>query len=195
MTHVNLNSSYQKAINCIIEFKKNIEKFDSKIPHKLVGDIGELYVCHKLEKLNFPIERKGGQKGFDIFVKNSKKKIEVRTSLLKNEKLFPNDIQYYGWRVKNRNQKKEHKFDILVCVALDVTFTHPKFYFFTHKEAFSVGDINIGRFKNVQKKIHIFENLEAYKKAVKLKPKLITKFERHINEHKSKFSNKWNKIY
>lgn len=91
-------------------------------------------------------------------------------------------------------KKKEEKFDIMIGVALDDTFTKPKFYVFTHKEALLVDDVNIGRFKNVQKKIHLFKNLKSYKEAVKSKPALVTKFERYINEHQSEFLDKWNKI-
>ena len=177
-----------------MNFKKNIEKFYPKIPNKLVGEIGELYVLRELEKRGYSLEHKGGQSGFDILIKNLEKKVEVRTSLLKNEGTYPKQVQFYGWRVKNRNQKKERKFDIMIGVALDKTFTEPKFYIFTYKEAFSVGDVNIGRFKNVQKKIHLFENQRAYKKAVKSKPALVTKFERYVNTHQSEFLDKWNKI-
>ena len=82
----------------------------------------------------------------------------------------------------------------MVGVALDDTFTRPKFYIFTHKEAFSVDDVDIGRFKNVQKKIHLFKNLGIYKEAMESKPSLITKYEKHINKHREEFLNKWNKI-
>lgn len=194
INQVNMASNYQKAIKCIVNFKKNIEKFDPKIPNKLVGEIGEFYVLCELEKRGFSVEHRGGQAGFDILIENLDKKIEVRTSLLKNEGLYPENIKFYGWRVKNRNQKKEEKFDMMIGVALDGTFTKPKFYIFTYKEAFLVDDVNIGRFKNVQKKIHLFENQIAYKKAVKSKPALVTKFERYINEHQSEFLDKWNKI-
>ena len=197
-----MTSNYQKAIKCIIDFKRNIEKFDPQIPNKLVGEIGEFYVLYELEKRGFSVEHKGGQAGFDILIEKFDKKfdkkievrIEVRTSLLKNEGLYPDKIQFYGWRVKNRNQKKEKKFDILIGVALNKAFTKPKFYIFTREEAFSVDNVVIGRFKNVQKKIHLFENQKAYKQAVKSKPALVTKFERYINEHQSEFLDKWNKI-
>jgi len=168
-------SNYQNAIDCIIHFKKSIDKFDPKIPNKLVGEIGEFYVLSELQKKGFSVIHKGGQAGFDIYLSNLDKRIEVRTSLLKNEGVYPEGVLFYGWRVKNRNQKEEKKFDILIAVGLDDTFTKPKFYLFTHKEAFSAGDVNIGRFKNVQKKIHIFKNEKHYKAALKSKSALVTK--------------------
>jgi hypothetical protein len=189
-----MSSDYQNAIDCIIRFKKSIDKFDPKIPNKLVGDIGEFYALCELQRKGFSVIHKGGQAGFDIYLNNLNKRIEVRTSLLKNEGVYPKEILFYGWRVKNRNQKKEKKFDILIAVGLDDTFTKPRFYLFTYKEAFSVGDVNIGRFKNVQKKIHVFKNENLYKAALKSKPALVTKFERYINQHQSEFLNNWKKL-
>jgi len=123
------------------------------------------------------------------------KKIEVRTSLLKNEGIYPDKtICFWGWRIENRHQKKIKKFDYLIGVALDDNFSKPQFYIFTYKEAFSVGNVNIGRVKNVKKKIHLFENKRSYKKAIELKPSLITPYEKQINLNSSKFLNKWNKI-
>ena len=86
------------------------------------------------------------------------------------------------------------EFDFLVGVALEESFTKPKFYIFTHKEAFSVGDVDIGRFYNVQKKIHLFKNIKAMEKAIKAKPKYVTSYERYINKNRKKFLNKWDKM-
>jgi len=189
-----MNPNYKKTIKCIINFKRDIDKFDPKISHKLIEYIGELYVLYELEKKGFSVKHKGGQAGFDILIEKLNKKVEVRTSLLKNEGIYPKNVKYYGWRVKDRNQKKERKFDIMVDVSLNDRFTKPKFYIFTQKEAYSVGNVNINRFKRVQKKIHLFETLEAYKLAVKSKPVLVTKFERYINNNQKEFLNKWAKI-
>ena len=190
-----MNQNYTKAIKAIINFKKIFDKIDPKTPKKLVGDVGEFYALKKLEKLGLEPEHKGGQGGYDIFLKKINKKIEVRTSLWKNEGVYPDKtIRFWGWRVENQNQKRSEKFDYLVGVGLDDNFSKPKFYIFTYKEAFRVGDITIGRFKNIKKKIHLFETKVAYKKALKSKPKLISLFERKINMEQSKFLNKWNKI-
>ncbi|HHT9119396.1 MAG TPA: hypothetical protein ACFYD3_02485 [Candidatus Hypogeohydataceae bacterium YC41] len=183
-----------KQIDCIISFKNKIEKLDpkTKITNKLLSEIGELYVICELEKKGYHCNRKGGQASFDIYIQDLDKRIEVKTSLLGNE--YSEKIRYCGWVVKRRNQKKENKFDTMVCVALDYTFTKPKFYIFTHAEAFSVDDVKSRRFKNDQKKIHIFENRESYKNAIKSEPDYVTKYERYINEHPSKFLDKWDKI-
>ena len=190
-----MNQNYTKAIKAIINFKKDFDKIDPKTPKKLVGEIGEFYTLRELERLGLEPEHKGGQGGYDIFLKKLNKKIEVRTSLWKNEGVYPDKtIRFWGWRVENQNQKRSEKFDYLVGVGLDDNFSKPKFYIFTHKEAVRVGDTMIGRFKNIKKKIHLFENKKVYSKALKLKPKLVTSFERRINKFPSLFLDKWNKI-
>lgn len=190
-----MDKNYTKAIKAIINFKKNFDKIDPKTPRKLVGEIGEFYALKELKRLGFEPEHKGGQGGYDIFLKKLNKKIEVRTSLWKNEGVYPDKtIKFWGWRVENQNQKRSEKFDYLIGVGLDDNFSKPKFYIFTYKEAFRVGDITIGRFKNIKKKIHLFETKISFKKAVKSKPKLVSPFERIINANPSRFLNKWKKI-
>ena len=200
-------NQYTKAIKTIINFKKAFNDIDPRVPRKLIGEIGEFYVLQELEKRDFNSEHKGGMGGYDIYLKEKiNKKIEVKTSLLKNEGIYSDKtIHFWGWtvegrsqkktkKVKNKNRKKIKKFDYLIGVALNDDFSKPKFYIFTYEEAFEVGDVEIGRFKSVKKKIHLFENKRTYQKALKLKPKLVTKFERKINLYPSLFLNKWRKI-
>ncbi len=187
--------NYKKAIKTIIEFRKAFDGIDPKVPRKLVGDIGEFYALQQLERLAFEPDHKGGHGGYDIYLREINKRIEVRTSLLKNEGVFPKGINFYGWRVENRNQKKSEKFDYLVCIALNDNFIQPRYYIFTYQEAFKVGDVNIGRFGNVKKKIQLFKNRTTYKNALKSKQAyLITPYERKINRSPSSFQNKWEKI-
>jgi len=196
----------KKAIEAIINFKKVFDDINPKIPKKLMGELGEFYTLQKLERLSFCLEHKGGYGGYDIYLKEIDKKIEVKTSLLKNEGVYSDKtIYYWGWTVerrsqkktkkaKNKNRKKIRKFDYLIGVALNDDFSKPKFYIFTYEEAFKVGDVEIGRFKSVKKKIHLFKNRKVYEKVSELKPTLVTPFERKINCHPSKFLNKWDKI-
>ena len=186
--------NYKKAIKTIIKFKKAFDDIDPKVPRKLVGEIGEFYALQKLEQFGLKPNHKGGHGGYDIYLEKINKRIEVRTSLLKNE-VFPKGINFYGWRVENRNQKKSEKFDYLVCIALDDNFIKPKFYVFTYQQAFEVGDVNIGRFGNIKKKIQLFKDKTTYKNALKSKQSyLITPYEQKINNNPSSFQNKWEKI-
>lgn len=187
---------YNIAIKEIIKFKKIFDPINPALPRRLVGEIGEYYVLRKLKKLGFrDIEHKGGQSGYDIYLGDINKRIEVRTSLLKNEGTYPKDVIFFGWRVKNRRQKTNvAKFDFLIGVALKNSFKKPKFFIFSHKEAFSVGNIDIGRFKSVQKKIHLFKDRKALMKAIASRPMFVTKYEKFINTHQAKFLERWDKI-
>lgn len=187
-------SQYRGIIQAFLSFKKSLEKVVPRIPRKMAGDLGEFYVMLAMKKIGHNFDHKSGQSGCDIILNKPIKRIEVRTSLLKNEGLYPTGINFYGWRVKDRGARKEDKFDILICVALDDTFKKPKFYIFTKKEAFSAGDVHIGRFPRVQKKIALYENMRAFKGAIKTRPKLVTKFERSFNLNSRVFLNRWDKL-
>lgn len=187
-------SQYKDIINAFLCFKKSLDSIVPRIPRKMAGDLGEFYVLLAMEKEGYDFTHKSGQAGYDILLNDPAKRIEVRTSLLKNEGIYPKGINFYGWRVKDREARKEDKFDILICVALDSTFKKPKFYIFTKKEAFSAGNVHIGRFPRIQKKINLFENLRAYKKAIEARPKLVTDLERSFNLNSNLFLNKWRKL-
>ena len=190
-----MNQDYTKAIKAIINFKKIFDSINPKTPRKLVGEVGEFYVLKELKRLRLQPEHKGGAGGYDIHLKKLNKRVEVKTSLLKNDSGYPDKkIKFWGWAVERWGQKRLHKFDYLIGVALDDNFVKPRFYIFTHKEAVRVGNVHHPQFTNVKKKIHLFENKKAYSKALKLKPKLVTPFERQINEFPSLFLDKWNKI-
>ncbi len=189
-----MSPNYREAIEEILRFKKPFDRIAPRIPKQLVGGLGEFYVLRKLEKLGLQPEHKGGHSGYDIYLADDKR-IEVRTSLWKNEGVYPDkSIRFWGWKVESRNQKKQEKFDYLIGVGLTDDFSKPQFYIFTYKQAFSVGNTLIRRFSNIKKKIHLFENKRAYRKAIKLRPALVTPYERRINLKKSKFLNRWEKI-
>lgn len=194
--------SVEKGINCIIKFADEINKIDPgkelKIVGKLIGPLGEMYANRELLKRSYTVEPKGGQSGCDLIV-DPNVRIEIKTSLLKNENIYKKS-QFFGWTVKTVNQKKGKKFDIMICTALDGALK-PKFFIFTYDEAFLVGDVNFPeenhnwRYRStIQKKIHLFENEKSYLEAFKEKPWLITPYEQFINIHPKRFLNKWEKI-
>ena len=90
---------------------------------------GELLVKSKLRENGIPFIPKGRQTGFDSVLKASGKKVEVRSSLLKNEGIYPEGIMFHGWKIKDWD--KEVKYDYLVCVAFDEGLTNQRFYIFT----------------------------------------------------------------
>lgn len=190
-----IKANYQKAIRAILMFKSNIDTIDPRVPRKIAGDLGEFYVLGELEKRGFKTEHKGGHAGCDIYIPEINKRVEVRTSLLKNEGIYDKSINFFGWRIQSWGQKKVNKFDILVCVALDETFVKPKFYILTCKEALDVDDVHIPRYPNIKKKICLYENLNAFNAAIKTKPTLVTRSERIFNRSAHKFLDRWDKIH
>jgi len=162
------DKKYSELIKEIIRFKAAVDKIaTTRLPHKLLGELGEFYVIKKLQSLGFKnIVHKGGHSQYDILLKEQGIKIEVRTSLLKNEGVYPKGIDFFGWRVKTKNQKDTKRFDILIGVALPDSFKRPKFYVFTNKETEKIDTVKGGRFSSITKKIHLFKNLEILKKAI-----------------------------
>lgn len=188
---------YQKAIRRIIRFKEKFDNIDieynEKIPEKLKGILGELYVAYKLQKKGFSgIERQRPYSPFDIYLKQFDKKIEVRSSFLKNEGIYPKPIQYYGWTVL-RAKEKHPKYDILICVTLDKSLKNPAFYVFDNNDVEKIGEVKLWM-KGVKKKIHLFNDEESYQNAKSTEPKLITEYEKYINENPDKFLDRWDKI-
>jgi hypothetical protein len=186
----------KNLIKEILRFKQSVDKIDcSKLPNKLIGDLGEMYVIDKLFKLGYKnIEPKGGHSRYDIYLHDTDKSIEVRTSLLKNENVYPKGIDFYGWAVKRKTQKTDNEFDILIGIALSRSFKRPKYYIFTRAETGKLGTVKGGRFNNITKKIHIFNNETTLKRAIKAKPYQVTRYERYINRNPDKFLDRWDKL-
>ena len=190
---------YDRAIDTIISFKNQFETLDieqkkkEKVPKKLVSELGEFYViCQLLQRFN-DVEPKGGQAPYDIKVGD--KRIEVKTSLLKNEGLYDKQVQFWGWTVQRADQKNNNKFDYLIGVALDSTWKKPTFYIFTFEEAFTKNsDINMKRYPSIRKKIHIFQNEQDLNNTKKKCPLEITDLECKIISNPFDYANQWNKI-
>ncbi|MDO8873593.1 MAG: hypothetical protein Q7V05_12830 [Methanoregula sp.] len=196
---------YDGAINSIISFKKSFEALDieakkkEKVPKKLVSELGEFYVLRELNRQQFKgVEPKGGQGKFDI--KIGKNRIEVKTSLPKNDGLYDKKIEFYGWTVKRTNKsddqnKDEQKFNFLIGVALDHSWENPDFYVFTFEEAYSNNsDVKIARYPSIRKKLHLFLNEDDFNMAKKICPYEITDQEYYFNHTKSVFLDAWDKL-
>ena len=183
------SAKYLQAYQAIRRLAELLTELNEKAPTLLVGFCGELLVKSKLAENGIRFLSKGGQAGFDIELKDSGKRIEVRSSLLKNEGIYPKDIMFYGWRIKDRDS--EVKYDYLVCVAFDEELTNPRFYIFTRDEALQAGDVSIPRFKKVQKKLHLFRSVEEMERAIKERPKYVTEWERYVNLNSGKYEDRW----
>jgi len=169
--------NYDSVINLIISFKEDVERLDidpdkkKKIPKKLVADLGEFYILRELCNRFKEVLPKGGQGSYDIRVGEHKKRIEVKTSTLKNDGLYDKQMKFWGWTVSRENQKREHKFDILIGVALDDTWKKPEYYVFNYDDAcVKNSNVKLKRFKNIQKKIHIFQDVKDLELAKSISP-------------------------
>jgi hypothetical protein len=180
---------YVEAYRTIRRLVELLSELDERVPTLLVGLCGELLVKSKLAEYGIPFLPKGGQAGFDIVLEASGKRIEVRSSLLKNEGIYPKGIMFYGWKIKDRG--REVKYDYLLCVAFDEGLTNPRFYIFTRDEALQAGDVNIPRFKRVQKKLHLFRSLEEMEKAIRERQNYVTEWEQHVNHNRSRYEHRW----
>ena len=179
---------YIEAYNALRKLYESLNSIGERFSPFLIGLCGELLVKSKLIENNIRFTSRGGQAGFDIELQSGNK-IEVRSSLLKNEGIYPKDIMFYGWRIKDRG--REGKYDYLVCVALDGGLTDPRFYIFTRDEAVKAGDVKIPRFGEVQKKLHLFRSIEEMEKAIEEKPDYVTEWEREVNRNREKYENRW----
>ncbi len=91
------------------------------------GYLGELLIKNKLEDEGLHVKHHGNQSGYDLSYKYSGNefRIDVKTSLLKNEYNFDHD--YWGWALLHENKKKEIKATHIVCLGCDKDFS-PHFF-------------------------------------------------------------------
>jgi len=80
---------------------------------------------------------------------------------------------FHGWRIQNWDED-DVSYDFLVCVALDESLGSPEFYVFTRDEAKKAGDVRIGRFRNIRKKLHLFRTRRQFQGAIRVKPNYVT---------------------
>ena len=95
-----------------------------------------------------------------------------------------------------RNQRRENAISFRCadrrCTKKD--FSDPQFYLFTKKELLQLQKVNMSRFKNVRRKIHLFPDTLTLKKAIAAKPEIVTWFERQINRKRNKYLNRWDVV-
>ncbi len=182
---------YQATYEAVRRLYESLMSLKEKQPTYLIGLAGELLVKTHLTESRIPFEAKGGQAGYDILLRDreSKNRIEVRSSTLKNEGLYSEKIMFYGWRLQNWNE--EIGYDYLVCVAFDDALSNPRFYLFRRDEVEKANDVWIGRFGKVRKKLHLFRTLDEMEKAVAEKPELVTQWERTVNQEQKEYENCW----
>lgn len=93
---------------------KNCERMNKST---LKGFWGELIVRRQLESEGFVVEHYGNQAGYDLFIKDQNLKIDVKTSVLKDE--FKWGIEYWGWALVHESKQKEITATHFVCLGCD----------------------------------------------------------------------------
>jgi len=182
---------YLSAYKAVTELYCSLKRLQHKLPTFLVALAGELLVKSKLNELGIRFVPQGPQARCDILLlgRNTNNRIEVRTSTLKNEGLYPKQIMFHGWRIQDQKED-DVSYDFLVCVALDENLENPEFYLFTREEVRKAGNVEIQRFANVKKKLHLFRTVHELQEAVR-KPGYVTDWEKQVNDRKQFFRDRW----
>jgi hypothetical protein len=88
-----------RASKEVMMLARKVKEVKGKVPTSLVGLAGEFLVMHKLTQKGLEFGSRGAQAGYDIRLMNGRK-LEVRTSQLKDEGLFSEPVELWGWRLK-----------------------------------------------------------------------------------------------
>jgi len=184
---------YARIARKAVQLGNCIKQVKGRFPTFLTGLTGEYLVMAWLMKKGLKFHPKGGQAGYDLELQGGIK-IEVRTSLLKDEGIFSKEkkILNYGWRLKEKG--RDVKFDYVICVALDErNVENSKCYVLTKSEVEKAPSIEVGRFKKVEKRLWIYRDLQTMNEAKRDKPKYVPKWEENININKDKYllENRW----
>ncbi|MFX1484785.1 MAG: hypothetical protein ACFFCP_16530 [Promethearchaeota archaeon] len=173
----------QNALKALRNAHLALERIGKTEP-SLLGLAGEILVMLKLHDLDIGFQPKGGQAPFDILLTETKpyKKIEVRTSPLKQwlNKKINTTLSGHVWSLMRKNQPP--KYDLIVCVAIntiDQGFDDVNFYLFTNDEVISAEEINHQRF-SVSKLLHLPSSQEDFRNMSKLTTEDYTEWEREV---------------
>ena len=193
MTEENIKK-YKEYLDQANKFADIFIKHGDRPPVDMVGWVGEWTTAVKLHSLKISAMKLGAQSKYD-FLLSTAKGLEVRTSIFKHEGFYKTDkgeINYFGWKIKTWD--KDLKFDYLVCIGFPSGISDPRFFVFPRDVAESVESLKFGQFQKVEKGLHIFKTIEEARLAAKLRPDVMTPRKLWINEHLSKFEDKWDII-
>ena len=156
----------QSKIEIMLEFHKKMREAHMKT-HKgdyptrgdVMGYFGELVVRNELKKREIPYTAKGGQGGYDILANG--KKLEVRTSQLKQERCFPKHIKAWGWKLQARDVRKDKKpvplkYDLISLVKLNDDWDQYDIFLFSKEEVEKMDEIHYGGYQTVARGIYLF---------------------------------------
>jgi hypothetical protein len=187
---------YKNAVRLAQDFWSTLKDMKIKPPN-IVGHVGEILVMRELIRKGIAFEPVGGQAGYDLVLTDKPPntgRLEVKTSTLKGWYGTWN----YGWTIQRRGARKRN-YNFLVCVgihSLIEALDGPEFFVFTGSEALSSQDVDLPGYSSVQKKLHVFANLDDFNHvAEKLEERgkgyNITPWDRKVNKNLDDYRNAW----
>ena len=111
------------------------------------GYLGELLIKKKLEDEGLEVVHHGNQSGYDLSIVNTDIKIDVKTSLPKDEFKWHKD--YWGWALLHENKKKDIKASHIVCLGLKKNYS-PYFFIVIPIERVGIFPRGIKQFSKVK---------------------------------------------
>ncbi|MFH0955315.1 MAG: hypothetical protein V1777_04390 [Candidatus Micrarchaeota archaeon] len=176
----------KKGLKLISQIRNYSDKTGLKIANSIIGTYGEFQVAQLLLR-EFPkakVYYKSGHHRYDLLLQFQGKevRIEVKTSTLKNEGVYPNQdfmhikrnkkwkfkrrIYQWGWRFGTKNKKGDEKFDFAALITLHGREDYPEFkksswkikrIFWVPASVLRLNKKIYKRFTNVKRGISFFE--------------------------------------
>jgi hypothetical protein len=195
MAHERKTPTFKQCNRSLKALQRLFLDYPLKLIPAVIGMTGEIMVWKKLLENNLPFIPIGGQAGYDILLnKTSRNKVEVRTARYQPCK---DDTKEWGWSAQKWGKRKKDSviYDYLVCVALgdDLRIENAQFFIFTSKQIMSLKEINIPRFRNVRRRMTLYESKSAFLNDWKKDGSFFSKLEYEFNQNPSAFT-EWNDL-
>lgn len=173
-----MTTKEEQACSEIRSFDARMKDILGKNPLRksLMGKYGELLVASWFKKKGFDVSKvEGNLTSYDLIVNGQK--IEVRSSELKRERAFPENIQAWGWKLQTRDRgekPKKIKYDYIILAQLFENWEKYNLYVFSKNEIEIMRPTFFTGYQTVARAIYLFKN--KLKEAQKYdKHKMITK--------------------
>ncbi|PIT85537.1 hypothetical protein COU36_02700 [Candidatus Micrarchaeota archaeon CG10_big_fil_rev_8_21_14_0_10_59_7] len=167
-----------------------------------MGKYGEFIAIKEFKAHAFRVGERGGNlTSYDFIVNNQK--IEVRTSELKHERAFPNDISAWGWKLQTRDRKGREKpigYDFIVLVQLLEPWNKYALYLFSKSEIEKMPATYFRGYQSVARVLYLFKNRKHLENAIKSESKrkrnekMITRAVLDFNKNPKKHLLHWQRV-
>jgi hypothetical protein len=178
-----------RSLDALQRLFKNFP-LELKLPSAVIGITGEIMVWRKLHEYSFSFVPIGGQAGYDILLdKISRNRIEVRTA---RPQIHKDGTRVWGWSAQKWGKRKKDGvlYDFLVCVALgdDLHIDNAKLFLFTSTQIMNTPEIRISRFRNVRRRISLYESNATFLFDSKKEPSHFSQLDLQLNQNPIDFT-------